>query len=160
LYALLQNPECRVVAIEPSPASLERLRALLKTHQVDSRCTVVHGALGSGEGVTTIADCGGSQFRRTGCGGLSVPMLGLDAALPAGEIDFLKMDIEGAEYDTLGAASPAALERVRRIALEYHPVDNSPHPWPALRETLLSAGFRITAEEDDGGGYGLAYLQR
>lgn len=160
LYALSQNPECRVVAIEPSPASLERLRALLKTHQVDSRCTVIHGALGSGEGVTTIADRGGSQFRRTGYGGISVPMLGLDAALPAGEIDFLKMDIEGAEYDTLGAASTAALKRIRRIAIEYHPTASSPHPWPGLRERLVSAGFRVTGETDDGDGYGLAYFER
>src|ERR1051325_7328262 len=127
LYALLHSPDCRVLAIEPSPASLERLRAVLKAHQVDSRCTIVHGALGSSEGVTTIADREGSQFRRTGCGGIPVPMLRLDAALPAGEIDFLKMDIEGAEYDTLGAASEAALERIRRMALEYHPTSRSPH---------------------------------
>ena len=36
--------------------------------------------------------------------------------------DLLKIDVEGAEYDVLHAASEATLRRIRRIAGEYHDI--------------------------------------
>ena len=38
-------------------------------------------------------------------------------------VDLLKMDCEGAEYEILEAAAPWALDRVRRIAMEAHTLD-------------------------------------
>jgi len=140
LFALLAIPECRVFTVEPSPGSFERL--------------------GGSVGSTTIMSAGPSQFRRTGAAGDAVPMVTLESILPPGDTDLLKMDIEGAEYDALGSATPAVLQRIRRIVLEMHPTEGTPYRWPSLREHLVSAGFHVTMETDDGGGYGIAHLER
>jgi hypothetical protein len=53
----------------------------------------------------------------------AVPVVGLDALVQltgADRIAFLKMDVEGSEYDAFEAADPATLRRFDRIALEYH----------------------------------------
>jgi FkbM family methyltransferase len=161
LFALLANPRARVIAVEPSQASFERLTATLKEHGVESRCTAVRAALGARNGVTTIMAGGPSQFRRIGVAGEAVPLVTLESILPpAGEVDLMKIDIEGAEYDALGCASPSALRRIRRIVLEIHPVDDAAHPWPELRRWLIWNGFHVTSETDDGGGYGIAHLER
>ena len=161
LYALLKLPECRVISIEPSPSSFARLMAALMANGVADRCTPIQAALGATDGETTLTENGPSQFRRAGVGGVTVRMVRLESVLPTeGEIDLLKMDTEGAEYDTLESASDATLARIRRIAMEYHPTDGAPHRWPALRERLVSAGFRVQNESHDGGGYGMAYLER
>ncbi|HUK16630.1 MAG TPA: FkbM family methyltransferase [Bryobacteraceae bacterium] len=160
LFALLAIPECRVFTVEPSPGSFERLRSVLKAHGVDRRCTAINAALGGSIGSTTIMSAGPSQFRRTGAAGDAVPMVTLESILPPGDTDLLKMDIEGAEYDALGSATPAVLQRIRRIVLEMHPTEGTPYRWPSLREHLVSAGFHVTMETDDGGGYGIAHLER
>lgn len=62
---------------------------------------------------------GGSAVTEFG----SIPTVSLrDAIQRAGfeEIDFLKLDCEGAEFEILGAADEATLRRVRHIAGEYH----------------------------------------
>ncbi|WP_170311764.1 FkbM family methyltransferase [Sulfitobacter sabulilitoris] len=46
----------------------------------------------------------------------------------------LQMDIEGAEYDTLAAASDATLARFRIIVLELHGLDRVAHP--AMNKTI------------------------
>jgi FkbM family methyltransferase len=161
LYALLALPECRVTAVEPSSSTFARLETTLRENGVRNRCTPIRAALGSREGTTTIATGGGSQFRTTGGEGETVRLTTLAAVLPReGTIDLLKMDTEGAEYETLESADLRTLERIRRIALEYHPTSGSAHRWPALKAHLASAGFRLISEQDDGGGYGMAHMER
>jgi hypothetical protein len=67
-----------------------------------------------------------------------------------GENDLLKIDIEGAEYDVLGSADAGILARIRRITLEFHPTAGDTHRWPVLKQQLISAGFRLVSESDDG----------
>jgi hypothetical protein len=94
----------------------------------------------------------GSQFRATGAGGVQVDMVTLDEVV-AGRVDLLKMDIEGAEYETLSAASLSTLRSIQRVAMEYHPN----HPLSAVASALEPAGLAFAAVREEGGGYGLAY---
>lgn len=97
----------------------------------------------------------GSQFRVTGRGGMEVPTLTLDSiAAPYQVVDLLKIDIEGAEYQVLPAASTDTLRRIRRIEMEYH---SSGDPQILLRR-LSDRGFSVDAVHDQGGGYGTARL--
>jgi FkbM family methyltransferase len=60
-------------------------------------------------------------------------------------VDLLKMDCEGAEYEILETASPETLNRIRRIAMEVHTLDES--RIPARLVTLLEArGFEVKVE--------------
>lgn len=161
LYALLRNRECRVTAVEPSGPTFERLRGVLDTHRVASRCRLVNAALGGSEGDTTIESSGPSQFRRTGFGTQTVREVTLASVMPGdGEVDLLKMDIEGAEYDTIESAGDEVLSRIKRIVLEFHPSRDSEDRWRDLKRRLLATGFGVTSEWDDGAGYGVASFTR
>ncbi|HLH03651.1 MAG TPA: FkbM family methyltransferase [Bryobacteraceae bacterium] len=157
LYALENAPSCRLISIEPAPDTFARLRGLIEAHHLESRCTLYQAALGDRDGETCIRLAPGSQFRRTGADGHPVPMYRLESLLPADtEIDFLKLDIEGGEYTVLRSTPPQVLRRFRRIVMEYHPAE----PARNAIEPLLSAGFRILRQQDDGNGYGLVSFER
>lgn len=153
LYALLTAPNARVVAVEPAPDSCARTRRLIRDHGLEDRVTLYEAALGSHSGTTTLDMKAGSQFRTTGSGGVEVRMLTLDEIV-TGTVDILKLDVEGAEYQTLAAASTETLRRIQRIAMEYHPNGT------LFDFTLPRAGLVLESARDDGGGYGMAYLGR
>ncbi|MBS0659704.1 MAG: FkbM family methyltransferase [Verrucomicrobia bacterium] len=79
-----------------------------------------------------------------GASGLTrrVPLLTLDEIARQagfeGEIDLLKVDVEGAEYDVLlGAAATATLQRTRHLLIEFHDDART----PAVRQRLTELGF-------------------
>lgn len=59
--------------------------------------------------------------------------------------DLIKMDIEGAEYETLYNAGDHTLEKIIRIVGEYHHLDkdNEAHNIQALRKYLIKKGYRV-----------------
>jgi FkbM family methyltransferase len=162
LYALLTHPSAKVITVEPSAHTFSRLETTVRAHGVADRCTCIRAAVGGTNGITRIMDSGPSQFRSVGHDGEPVRQATLESLLPEGDdpIDYLKMDVEGAEYDALGQAPLQVLRRIRKIGLEYHPSHETGHRWPALREYLRSSGFGVVSEHHDGGGYGMAYLAR
>jgi FkbM family methyltransferase len=157
LYALQTAPHSKVIAVEPAPDSCKRIRSMLCTNAMESRCALYEAALGERPGETTIRLDIASQFRRTGIPGHPVVMVTLDSLIPPGAtVDLLKMDIEGAEYSVLNSVSPDTLRRIRRINLEFHPQA------PAMTAIgpLTSNGFMLKRYQDDGAGYGVALLAR
>jgi FkbM family methyltransferase len=157
LFALRTAPKANVIAIEPAPDSCSRLRKMLRTHALQSRCTLHEAALAPAPGETTINLEAASQFRRTGLSGKPVKAITFDQVMPdSATVDLLKMDIEGAEYAVLPAISRDALSRVRRIVLEYHPNAS----YVLAVEPLKAQNFSITYHRDDGEGYGVVWLEQ
>jgi FkbM family methyltransferase len=118
----------RVIAVEPAPYNLLRLRNNLQLNHLEN-VTIIVGAVGAGQGQIPMW----LDPRRSGLGSVvhdptmrmdvgEVTAMTLEDVLDrAGDpVDLLKMDIEGAESDVLAAATPSVLRRVRRIILEYH----------------------------------------
>lgn len=60
------------------------------------------------------------------------------------EIDICKIDIEGAEYDALGAAPDAVLKKIRNLIIEFHDPDRT----PPLLSRMLQLGFMDTTGAD------------
>lgn len=75
-----------------------------------------------------------------------VALLPLDALIAAAgpAVDLVKLDVEGAELPALRAASAAALARVRRLVLEYHPLgaQTDEQVGQRLHDLLTGHGFR------------------
>ena len=169
LYALATAPAARVVAIEPFPSTFDRLRRLLDS-EAKGRATVVNCAL-RGKPGTVVMDPPEvpTQMRRVlpgdeARGSTSVPAETLETVFrkcSLDSVDFMKMDIEGSEYDTLLNASPDVLRRIKRISLEYHPLSfGEPYSKEQLFDHLSKCGFRIASEETHKHGYGIAHFQQ
>lgn len=134
----LDNPELRVVAIEPVPPNVELLRENVAANGLTERVTILPAAIGgsSDETVTvwygyrgnetvehhayignsTLAYDGPNEWPHETVEAEAVSLRSLTAD---GEITFLKVDTEGGEWAFLD--SPA-VTKVREIVGEWHPV--------------------------------------
>jgi hypothetical protein len=106
----------RVVAVELDPDRAAELEANLRRNRADA--AVVRGRIR---------------------GHPPLDMETLVARHRLERIDFLKIDVEGDEYE-LFDGRPAWLDRVRRISMEVHPAAGNP---AGLAETLSSRGFSV-----------------
>ena len=133
-----------VVAVEPVPWTLELLRANVWRHGADVE--VVAAAASDGLGPVRLqlesAHRSGAQIGSTG---IEVRAATLDALVPQGEVDVLKIDVEGAEPLVLRGAS-AILERspvllaIVEFGLRPHIGGMSPQ---AALEFYESLGFEL-----------------
>lgn len=168
LYALRQSPHAKVIAIEPFPATFARLSANLERSPLRARVQLVNAALSSQGGTVTMQDGDiASQFRRvvadaSNQAGTAVKSCTLPEvfAQAEGDIDFLKMDIEGGEYASILTSPPEVLGRIKRLAMELHPPDERGAQPQDLFRHLAKAGLETTEVQDHGDGYGMAYLRR
>jgi FkbM family methyltransferase len=59
-------------------------------------------------------------------------------------VDYLKLDVEGAEYPILLNCPAETLRRVRHLVLEYHEFDGAPWGPQDLERRLRSHGFQVS----------------
>jgi FkbM family methyltransferase len=123
VLARLVGPRGRVVSVEAHPESFARLESLCRLNRL-SNVTCVHAALVDVPGTVTITDEEQSAKNTVlGSGGsIDVPAETLDrllSRLGIGHVDFLKMNIEGAELLALQGFA-AGLSRARHIAVACH----------------------------------------
>jgi FkbM family methyltransferase len=144
-------PRARVTAFEADPHICDVLRRNLARNGL-SDVEVVHGAIWS--------DNIPVAFRAQGAEGGAVDVVGADTVGPLIEVpairlrdvlarervDFLKLDIEGAELDVLEDAE-ATLENVRAIHLEVHDFNVSRRVLPRCLLALERAGFTYAVGE-------------
>jgi len=168
-WAAIRNPRARIYAIEPSPDNIGRLVEHLRMNGLEDRVQLFESALSASERTVWLADNpNGSQMRHVTSkptdGGRTVPALPLAevlARVPEERIDFLKVDIEGSEYEVLMAADADQLARVRRISLEYHePPRGCPHDKTALIRHLSACGFGSIHDAGGRAPYGMVHAWR
>ena len=63
------------------------------------------------------------------------------------KIDFLKVDVEGAEFDILFADPDKTLSRTRKIVMEFHEFKNNKRSHHDLVNLLSSHGFKVVVEK-------------
>jgi FkbM family methyltransferase len=172
LWALAQNPQAEVIAIEVE----EDNAALLKLN-LAGLGTVYPNRLGYSKGdfeLRYLADCGGSTtvipkgtasiYDQQGKPVLQKPMTAKSITLETilkkhkwTHIDVLKLDCEGAEYDILPGMELETLVNIRHIVGEYH--DGVDRFERELLDPLLKEHFevkRLTKAAD----WGLFWLKR
>lgn len=74
-----------------------------------------------------------------------------------GEIDLLKIDIEGSEWPLLLELDRFSFQRVRRIVMEYH--ETKLHSFDDLPKAAERLGFHISHQSKNSG-FGIAWLSR
>jgi FkbM family methyltransferase len=119
LYFLARYPHARVLAVEPNPTLIGRLRRNLGTTE---QVTIAPVAVADRHGEARLIVPSASWSGRLGPGpGHTVPTVTLDSLLREhgfAAVDVLKFDIEGAEFDVLAVSD---LSRVHLLVGELHP---------------------------------------
>jgi FkbM family methyltransferase len=149
VWAARHAPGIRVAAFEPFAENYEALIGNLSgwEHQVRPFNIALGRSEGSGQMLATGERSLDHRLSPTALSGVpNVRVVTLSDAIrltAADAIDFLKLDVEGAELDVIEGADTETLRRIRKIAIEYH--DNiRPGTLSRLKE-ILQATHRIAS---------------
>lgn len=145
LLCSVRLPEVHVVGIEPFPSTFKRFVRSIEENGFSSKISPLNAAVVGTSGTLFMDDAKdiASHSRKVGgAQGIEVKGLTLEMILTqAGfdEVDLLKVDIEGAEYDLFAETPDAVLRQFKRIGLEYHGNGNTAE----LFNKLQAAGFVV-----------------
>ena len=147
LHAARRWPEAIVYAFEPHPESFSLLERNLALNGA-TRVVAVRSALtGSGPPQAVLRDGSSASEHSTAAGagpGISVPAATLARVFETYGLercDFLKIDVEGGEFDILLGADDATLARVHALSIEWHEGEGRAHA--ALVDRLRACGFAV-----------------
>jgi FkbM family methyltransferase len=149
LSTLRDHPGARITAFEPDPAICALLRANLAANS-DTSVTVVNAAIGAREGTMAFAPDGrAGGALQSGDGAFTVNVVPLSRYIDA-DVDFLKLNIEGAELDVLTELEGSGrLSRVRAMVLEYHGWHDGEQKLGPILSLLDRNGFRYMIHDMD-----------
>jgi FkbM family methyltransferase len=152
LYAAAKAPNATIHCFEPATTTFAALQGNIRTNRLNA---VAHRAAIS-------TSCGSAQFYHAGTAAEwslnsgsdviseEIDCIDLDRLFDLvhhEEIDFLKMDVEGAEIDVLGRAGDEQLRLVGALSVEWH------HPMETLvpfLDRLRQIGFDADVQVVDG----------
>lgn len=164
-WALRRQPGLRVFAIEPCDENFRCLRdnlSMVGHGEVTIRQWAIGAAGGRGRiRAATSRSIDHCLVPATGMEPDTVPVVSLKELLDltgANQVAFLKMDVEGAEHDAFAEADAATLNRIDRIALEYH--DNLRPGTLDLLRRKLSPTHRLRVIPTEDRGYGILLAAR
>ncbi len=144
LYFKTLHPAARVTAFEPDPEIAALLRENVAQWHPEG-VEIVEKALSTGAGKLQFSVEGADAGRLGTVEGrtrrIEVETVALSDYLDQ-RVDFLKLDIEGAETGVLEAAA-SRLGNVEKIFVEYHSFAGEPQSLPRVLTLLRDAGFRL-----------------
>jgi FkbM family methyltransferase len=155
LYFKHVYPKARIIGFEPDPAIFPYLQENIARNRLKN-VQLVHAALAAQEGTMTFYSDGkyGSCLAEhlpanipEGWTKYEVPCVRLRDFLTE-PVDFLKMNIEGAEYEVLADCGDR-LRLVREMVVEYHHLPGLPRTLHKILELLHSLGFEYLINDFD-----------
>lgn len=139
-------PGARIVGVEPDPASAALARE--NTRVWAERCRVIEAAVWTSDGRHAFDTTAGFEYgsKLVSGGGVTVSTSTLPTLLAEEErVDFLKMDIEGAEASVLAAGEEWAA-KVSCMRVETH----APYSPRECANALGRLGFEVVFDSDPG----------
>lgn len=146
LYAAAEHPKNRIFSYEPAPRSFQLLSENIRANNLEKKVKAYNAAITSTKGerpfYVPVYETLGTLYVKKGVR-MNVKGLTLDDVIAeAGNIDFLKMDTEGAEYEILLNANCNILRKIKAISLEYH--DDIPdHHHSEILKALNDKGYNV-----------------
>jgi FkbM family methyltransferase len=147
LFFKHRYPTSRVIVFEADAAIFQVLQTNIRAFKCEG-VSLVNKALWSKDSKVTFlregADAGRLALEKEAVGDRTVQVDAIRLApyLECGITDFLKLDIEGAEYEVLSDCA-ASLINVRNIFLEYHSFAHKPQRLDEILRILRETGFRV-----------------
>jgi FkbM family methyltransferase len=124
LYFLTRYPTARLISVEPDPVTFQLCRKNLEPFS--HRVRLVHGAVWSQDGSLSLVPSEqewATGVRPAGSGESGdVPAFGMRSLMaPAGgQVDLLKLDIEGSEREVFATGVEEWLPGIRNLVIEVH----------------------------------------
>lgn len=141
-------PESRIIAIEPARANFERIETNARMNGL-SNIEPANAAILDNEGFVDLymdrAE-NHSIFGKSGSAKVSVEAMTLESLFlyhKLQQIDFLKLDCEGAEYPILLNTPDAVFESIKTISLEFHDLKDKRYTGLILINRLKALGYKI-----------------
>jgi len=159
------HPEARVQTFEASPSTAAFTRRNVDDNGLADRVTVENVAVSDSTGTMAFADNGGGSGLNgvtapAGTAVIDVPCITFADAVDhaGGQVDVVKIDTEGAEYDIVLGSEPTDWKDVQRVVLEYHEVAG--RSWGELEQFFDEAGLHPVRHEPVTPRLGTAWLSR
>ena len=159
------HPEALVQTFEASPSTYACTRRNVDDNGLADRVMVENIAVSDSNGTLAFADNGGGSGLNgvtapAGTAVIDVPCITFaDAVAHAGgQVDVVKIDTEGAEYDIVLGSEPTDWKDVQRVVLEYHEVTG--RSWDELKSFFDEAGLHPVRHEPVTPRLGTAWLSR
>jgi FkbM family methyltransferase len=148
VYAAYACKAARVISFEPFPENFALLKQNVEANGLDS-VVCVNQAVAGRRGLARLhlnphEQGSHSMIPSEGGAAIDVDCCTLDDAVDRyslSQIDYLKVDCEGAEYEVLLNTSPTLLRRIGRISMEYH--DHPVYNIQGLARHLEDHGFQV-----------------
>ena len=170
LRAAFERPDARLVSVEPVPSTFARLLRTVADNQLHDRVAAWPFGIAARAEVRHIpagdwpSQCVGMLPSGAAAGSSSIaidcrPMDEILASASAhfgGDIDVLKMDIEGAEHEAVPVVSRAAMRKVRALGMEYHMNADKRE----LFASITRHGFALADDRPFNYGTGIAHFDR
>jgi FkbM family methyltransferase len=140
-------PQSKVVAFEADPTIRRYLSENLEQNSAKD-VEIVQKAIWSSEGVVDFHPDGADAGRiapSDAAQRVRVESTRLIHWLQAEPVDFLKLDIEGAEVEVIRDCA-ALLQNVKNMYIEYHSLVSAPQRLGEMLKVCEDAGFRITLD--------------
>lgn len=160
-------PDALIDAFEPTPSTATYLRRNVETNGLSDRIRVFESAISARAGTLMMAVCddgsahNGVMLEGTpGTTTIEVPTTPLQDAFAAarGQVDLVKLDIEGAEYEAILESSPELWRSVQRVVMEYHHMPD--RSWADLEAFFATVGLLPVRHDPQTPHLGLAWLSR
>jgi len=153
IFAATRARNVKVYTFEPSSENFVLLSHNIERNKL-SNVTAFNVAIGASDGESNLhlyADGGQNSFLQRSTGlpisDVKIETWSMKTMLNtiASPLNLLKMDIEGMEYEAILSCSLDDLQRIERIALEYHHDDliRTPHRVSELVDFLRAGGFGV-----------------
>ena len=142
LYFKKLYPLSTIIGFEPDPEIFNILEKNLKEFHID-RVNIYNSAAWKFDGELSFYSEGalsGSIYKVENSKSIKVSALDINKFISGKDVDFLKIDVEGAEYDILNHIKQH-LKKVKRIFVEYHDKKNTVQELHAILNILSEAGF-------------------
>jgi FkbM family methyltransferase len=141
-------PGAQITAFEPDPKVAAYLEGNLERNGIQG-VTLHRAATWISEGTLHFASEGADGGRLDeSAGGVEVQTVNLRALIEQhAQIDFLKMDIEGAEAELVPHLGDS-LQRIRHLFIEYHSYAGQEQALHPILHALAAQGFRYYMETD------------
>jgi FkbM family methyltransferase len=173
VWAAAERPDARIVAVEPCRETFDRLTGHIDANRLTSRVQCLRVGLAAQTAERFLDSAYDTPNRRLipadavparPHAAESVTCVTLEDCMQGAgisELDLLKMDIEGSEWEVLLSTPPAVLSRIQHVQLEYHQVHRRFNHRPQqLFDHLARAGHCLTYREEDRFETGLAFFER